>query len=114
MRCRRCPRGRPGRAQAANNVAWFLATTPDESLRDGPYAVTLAERSEELTRLAECLEGLPPGGRALVDMYYAQSKNAAQIAAETNERHGSIRMRLLRLRQALRRCMESRLGIQGA
>ena len=30
--------------QAANNLAWILATTPDDGLRDGKRAVTIAER----------------------------------------------------------------------
>jgi Flp pilus assembly protein TadD len=32
-----------------NNLAWLLATHPDAALRNGPEAITLAERAVELT-----------------------------------------------------------------
>ena len=39
----------PDNAAVLNNVAWVLATAPDEALRDGAQAVRLAERACELT-----------------------------------------------------------------
>jgi tetratricopeptide (TPR) repeat protein len=38
---------RPGMDEAANNLAWLLATCPDRSLRDGPRAVALARQASE-------------------------------------------------------------------
>ena len=38
----------PERVTAANNLAWLLATSPEENLRDGVEAVRWAERSAEL------------------------------------------------------------------
>jgi tetratricopeptide (TPR) repeat protein len=40
----------PDHVQACNNLAWILASNPDASLRNGPTAVTLAERAEQLSR----------------------------------------------------------------
>jgi Flp pilus assembly protein TadD len=40
----------PNEPNALNNLAWLLATAPEEDLRDGREAVTLAERACELTR----------------------------------------------------------------
>ncbi len=38
---------RPDMDEAANNLAWLLATCPDRSLRDGPRAVSLARQASE-------------------------------------------------------------------
>ena len=38
---------RPGLDEAANNLAWLLATCPDRSLRDGARAVKLAQQASE-------------------------------------------------------------------
>jgi tetratricopeptide (TPR) repeat protein len=38
---------RPDMDEAANNLAWLLATCPDHSLRDGARAVTLAHQASE-------------------------------------------------------------------
>ena len=41
---------RPDDVAAANNLAWALATAPDERLRDGPRSVELAERAAQATQ----------------------------------------------------------------
>jgi hypothetical protein len=46
----------PDSMEACNNLAWLLATCPEASFRDGPLAVTLAKRAEQLAG----------GGNALV------------------------------------------------
>ena len=38
---------KPGMDEAANNLAWLLATCPDRSLRDGAKAVALARQASE-------------------------------------------------------------------
>jgi len=40
----------PDDVEAMNNMAWILATWPDALFRDGPKAVTVAERADALTR----------------------------------------------------------------
>jgi len=35
---------------ALNNLAWLLATHPDEKIRNGPRAVEMAKRACELTK----------------------------------------------------------------
>jgi Flp pilus assembly protein TadD len=45
----------PNLTLALNNLAWALATSPDDQLRDGPEAVRLAERACELTHYGEPL-----------------------------------------------------------
>jgi Flp pilus assembly protein TadD len=41
---------RPDQAPACNNLAWLLAASPDPSLRNGPRAVELAHRADQLAR----------------------------------------------------------------
>jgi hypothetical protein len=43
----------PDLTVALNNLAWVLATNPDEQFRDGPEAVRLAERACELTHYGQ-------------------------------------------------------------
>ena len=45
----------PNLAGALNNLAWILAASPDDGLRDGAEAVRLAERACELTHYGEPL-----------------------------------------------------------
>ena len=45
----------PDLAGALNNLAWVLATCPDDQLRNGAEAVRLAERACELTHYREPL-----------------------------------------------------------
>jgi tetratricopeptide (TPR) repeat protein len=44
---------KPDRVEALNNLAWILASTPNEGIRDGPEAVRQAERACELTQQRE-------------------------------------------------------------
>jgi len=41
---------RPDQAPACNNLAWLLAASPDPSLRNGPRAIELAQRANQLAR----------------------------------------------------------------
>ena len=45
----------PNLAGALNNLAWALAASPDDELRNGPEAVRLAQRACELTHYGEPL-----------------------------------------------------------
>ena len=45
----------PNLARALNNLAWMLAASPDDDLRNGAEAVRLAERACELTHYGEPL-----------------------------------------------------------
>ena len=61
-----------------------------------------------------CLESLPPGSAGLIADRYLRSRSIADIARELGKREGAIRMTLLRLRQVLRTCVETRLRQEGS
>jgi tetratricopeptide (TPR) repeat protein len=44
---------KPDRVEALNNLAWILASTSNQGIRNGPEAVRLAERACELTQRRE-------------------------------------------------------------
>ena len=55
----------PDSVEALNNLAWLLATAPDDTLRNGAEAVKLAERASicRLLRTCACPEPWPPPTR---------------------------------------------------
>jgi len=75
----------PDRPQAATQVAWLLATSPDASLRDGTRAVRVAERAAALTQRQEArvldvlAAALAEAGR--YDEAVAVAREAERLAA---------------------------------
>jgi arylsulfatase A-like enzyme/Tfp pilus assembly protein PilF len=73
----------PNEPRLANSLAWLLATTPDERLRDGPKALELARRAAELTKFQN-----PTALRTLAAAYaetgdFNQAVQTAQRAIES-------------------------------
>jgi len=71
----------PEMVPAMNNLAWILATDPDDKLRNGARAIQLAERACELTGhqqaflLGTLAAAYAEAGR------FAEATNSAQTAA---------------------------------
>ena len=63
---------------------------------------------ERLWAMQVCLDQLPEKLRKLIDLYYFDQQPASDIAAESNVSTGSIRMRLLRIRRILQKCIVAR------
>ncbi len=66
----------------------------------------LAER--RLGAMQLCLDQLPPQSRELIHRYYFDQQTAIDIAAESDVTTGSVRMKLLRLRKILQKCIVAR------
>ena len=66
----------------------------------------LAER--RLTAMQFCLEQLPNKSRQLIDGYYFDQQTANSIAKKADISAGSVRMKLLRIRQMLQKCIVAR------
>lgn len=102
----------PNSAQALNNLAWLLATSPDPGLRDGPRAVSCAERacalsnSQEPAFLGTLAAAYAESGdfrRAVVTAQKAEARarvtGDAQLAARTQD--------LLKLYRAGKPCRDN-------
>lgn len=86
------------------------------ALLDAEYLARIAAdrdpavREYELAALRRCLDRLPPGGASVVVGHYLEGKTLASIAAASGRNENTVRGHLLRLRQALRDCVQRRLA----
>lgn len=70
-----------------------------------------AERQDlELAALRSCLEKLPETSAAIITDYYFNRRSAVDIARRTGKKKSAVWMTLLRIRNALRECMKTRLA----
>jgi RNA polymerase sigma-70 factor (ECF subfamily) len=76
-------------------------------------ALTRAARAEVQAALGECLGKLPAADRRLVAERYEHGRRITDIARELREKAVTLRVRLFRIREALRRCVEAALGKEG-
>lgn len=104
-------------AIARNRAVQHLAEAARRRTRplDAAVDAWMAEEAQadrpELSGLRACLEKLPEHASALVNDFYFRRRTAVDIARESGRTESAVWMALLRLRQALRRCVESRLGV---
>jgi RNA polymerase sigma-70 factor, ECF subfamily len=92
------------RLSRAGHLEHLLAHERQRRL-DEPVAA-----DERLGALRACLQGLTTAGRRLLQQHYAEAAPLAELAAEADTTTGAVKQRLLRLREALRRCMERKLA----
>ena len=69
-----------------------------------------AAHLQQLGNLRDCIGGLSPSARAMVDAYYFENEKAEAIAKRLRRKSGAVRMTLLRIRKALAACLESKAG----
>ncbi len=81
----------------------------EEILLDGaPGPETLAETAETAAELRRAVNGLPEEERALFLRFYYLEQTTAEIAAATGENEATLRSRLRRGREKLRRYLTER------
>lgn len=90
-------------AEIANGQIARLEETHDQC--------ELADR--RLLAMQFCLDQLPNQSRALINRYYFDQQTAIDIAAESDVTTGSVRMKLLRLRKILQKCIVARSQASG-
>jgi len=73
--------------------------------REGP-----SDPERELSALRQCLKGLPPSSAHLVAEYYYKGHSLSDLARSYGKRGSAMKMTLLRIREALRECVEQRLS----
>jgi RNA polymerase sigma-70 factor, ECF subfamily len=69
-----------------------------------------ARRVLELEALRQCIRRLPPVGARLIREHYFKGRPITVLAAEERKNEGTLRMTLLRLREALRDCVRRRVA----
>ena len=119
--------GDPGawlRATARNMVyAWWrqqrrmpqdVADRLRQVADEADDALTRAARAEVRAALDHCLGTLPDADRQLVADRYERGLRVTQMAEQLREKAATVRVRLFRIRQALRRCVEAVLSKGGA
>lgn len=88
----------------------------DEKLMDQIHDYWLRDEKigtdEEHAALEQCLEGLAEEDRQILHIRYATEVSVEKYAEQEGLRSGTLKARLFRLREALRRCMELRLNNQ--
>lgn len=62
----------------------------------------------DLVALRHCMSTLPAASARLVEEHYLRGRSIVSLAAEMRRSAGSVRMALLRLREALRDCIRRR------
>jgi RNA polymerase sigma-70 factor (ECF subfamily) len=66
----------------------------------------LAEREAAIARLQSCLDRLPPSSSEIVTEHYFRACSLAELSRRMSKGESALRMMLLRIRRALRDCME--------
>lgn len=73
-----------------------------------------SERRTVLDALDNCLSKLPSPHHRLVEQFYYKGRSATEIARTEGRKESAVWMALLRVRQALRQCMQGRINPQEA
>lgn len=68
-------------------------------------------REREVKTLRGCLGQLPEGSASMVNQHYFKKMTASQIGRLTGRSAGAVWIALLRVREALRRCIERKLAL---
>ena len=77
--------------------------------RTAPLLDTYPAADREERELLEAIQALPPRDRAVIHLYYYEGYQTAEIAAMTGQREGTVRSRLSRARDKLRRLLKGEL-----
>ncbi|HXG63183.1 MAG TPA: sigma-70 family RNA polymerase sigma factor [Planctomycetota bacterium] len=102
-------RARESRKAAALVAEFQTERAAAEGDRERPEAL-----DRELQALKECLSALTASGAQIVREHYFQGRPLAALARATGRNESTLRVTLMRLRAALRRCVQGKLTPEGA
>ena len=63
--------------------------------------------------LPECLSGLGQSARQAIDLHYTANLRLAEIGVQLKRSEGAVKLLVFRARQALKRCLDQKIGIDG-
>ncbi len=96
------------RAQTAGSVDAVVA-----SLLTRRAEADLPEAHERrVAALRSCIDALPAPGAVMVEQFYFKGRTAVDIAQESGRKESAVWMALLRIRLALRQCVEGKLATE--
>lgn len=72
------------------------------------------EGGRQLDALESCLRRLPEHSSSMIAAFYLNGQSSIEIARSRGQKESAVRMALLRVRQALRDCIRTKLSAQGA
>lgn len=93
------------RAREGEKLEQALAGWRCERAESAP----LEDRARELRALEDCIAALPPDSAKLVSAHYFDERPLVDLAKSAGRKESALRMTLLRVRQALRMCVEGKL-----
>jgi RNA polymerase sigma-70 factor, ECF subfamily len=64
----------------------------------------------EISALEECVKGLPQQSATLLEQHYYKARSSSEIARSSGRSESAVRMTLLRIRHALRECIQKRMA----
>jgi RNA polymerase sigma-70 factor (ECF subfamily) len=102
----RARRAQEGRSLGRALQDWLGARVEAEA--SGPEA-----HERKVTALETCVKGLPDRSAALIEEYYVKGHTIGQIARATGKSEVAVRVTLLRIRQALRDCIQGKIAVAG-
>ncbi|MEP2775313.1 MAG: sigma-70 family RNA polymerase sigma factor [Luteolibacter sp.] len=79
----------------------------------GEWQEDPAEHEKQLLALECCLEKLPPADLDLVRSRYTSHGGVERLAEKLGQSAGNMRLKLFRLRAALKRCLEQEIAEEG-
>jgi len=100
------------RTRPAGDLRSALAGWVEQRIESVGANLSAFER--RASALETCLSALPPASASLIREYYLHGRATDEIAQGEGKQPGAVQRALSRVRQALRRCIESRLDEQGA
>lgn len=89
------------------------AVLPGWMARQEPDLANFARHERELLALKSCIQKLPGENASILTDYYFKGQSAADIAKKSGRKQGTVWVILMRIRQALRDCVQLRLAATG-
>jgi len=96
-------RQREGRKVQAALAGWLAAHIESAASDEG----------REVSALEECVKALPEPSARLIEEFYFNGSRGAELARRTGKSEGTLWVTLLRLRRALRECVQGRMAPKG-